>query len=119
MKARLVDARYAVVIFGALAMTFISAHFLFGGSVANVLPWGILALLCGLLAQNKRDAWKLGAVFGFCLSFFFLWLDKTGHISLRQFFGLLVIIPLPSLFGALCGAVLSRLTFGLRHFRKP
>lgn len=118
MNAILTRYRYWVALAGAFIMAFLSAHFLFGGSATNVIPWGILALACGLLAQTKRDAWKLGAVYGFALSFLFLWLDNTSHKSLKQFFELLALIPLPSLFGALCGAILSRLAFGLRKARQ-
>lgn len=96
-------------------MAFVSAHYLFNGSALNVIPWGILALCCGMAAQSKAQAWKLGALLGFSISFFFLWFDKSDHTSAKEFFELLLIIPIPSVFGAGCGAILSRLTFGVLH----
>jgi len=118
MRKLSIPATYWVALAAAVILAFLSSHYLFNGSVANVIPWGIMAIGCGFLAQGKRHAWKLGAVYGFALSFLFLWLDNTSHKSLKQFFELLALIPLPSLFGALCGAILSRLAFGLRKARQ-
>jgi len=107
--------RYVAVIITAIVMAFISAHYLWHGDTRNVIPWGFLAILSGLLASTKAQSWKFGAVLGFSISYCFLWFDNTDPLSLHQFIQLFLIIPLPSLFGALCGAVLSRLTFASKQ----
>ena len=97
-------------------MAFASAHFLFDGSVTNVLPWGVLALLIGSLARNPKEAWKIGAMYGFILSYGFLWFDQTGRTTFHDLLILFIIIPLPSLFGAFCGVCLSYVGYAVvRH----
>lgn len=109
------NKKYYVAVIVALVMAFVSAKFLFGGSVRNVIPWGLLTLIWGFAATNKSESWKLGAAYGFSLSFFFLWFDKSGHTSLKQFLELVIITALASLFGAFCGALLSRFAYTINR----
>lgn len=106
---------YLLVALAAGLMAFISAHYLWHGDIRNTIPWGLLSFACGLLAANKTMAWKLGGVYGFAVSYWFLWFDNTDPLSLHQFVQLFLLIPLPSLFGALCGSLLGRLAFGLKQ----
>ena len=107
------------IICTAIIMAFISAKFLFHGSVMNTIPWGILAFCTAFIAVNKREAWKLGAVFGFTVSYAFLWFDNTNIKSFQQVMILIPLVLLPSLFGALCGFLVAWLGWVLRQaFRK-
>lgn len=110
---------YMRTVLVAMTMAFISAHYLWHGDIRNTIPWGLLTLVCGASAGSKAAAWKLGAVFGFSVSYWFLWFDNTDPFSLHQFLQLFLIIPLPSLFGALCGALLGRLAFGIKRLSAP
>jgi hypothetical protein len=106
---------YLLIILSAILMAFMSAHYIWHGDARNVIPWGILTIGSSLLAATKTQSWKFGAVFGFSVSYCFLWFDNTDPLSLHQFIQLFLIIPLPSLFGALCGALLSRLAFSIKR----
>jgi len=93
----------------AVTMALISSKLLFHGSVANVIPWGILALAISFLAR------KLGAVFGFVLSLAFLWIDNKSQ---KTFSRVLILVPVtlvPSLFGLLCGWIIASLGWKLRQ----
>jgi hypothetical protein len=115
MKSRLASKKYWSVIFAALVMAYISSRYLFVGSGLSVIPWGLLGILLGtIVAQDKREAYMIGAIYGFTLSFSFLWIDKAGHTSLTQFLFLLVIITLLGVFGAGCGALCSHIGYALR-----
>ena len=79
MSVRLAAFLRAFLVIGvAIVMAFISAKLLFNGSVVNVVPWGILAFATSFLASSKREAWTLGGIFGFVVSYAFLWFDNTG-----------------------------------------
>jgi hypothetical protein len=106
---------YLLAVFAAIIMAFISAHYLWHGDIRNTIPWGLLSLACGLLAASKTMAWKLGGICGFAVSYWFLWFDNTDPLSFHQFVQLFLLIPLPSLFGAVCGALLGRLAFSIKQ----
>jgi hypothetical protein len=114
---RQLSKSYSTVVTVATVMAFVSAHYLWQGDARNTIPWGLLVLTCGLCATTKAQAWKLGAIFGFVVSYCFLWFDNTDAVSLHQFIQLFLLIPLPSLFGALCGGLLSRLAFAAKQIR--
>jgi hypothetical protein len=98
----------ALLVIGmAVVMAFISAKVLFNGSVANVVPWGILAFTTSFLASRRREAWMFGGIFGFVVSYAFLWFDNTGTKTLGTVLILIPLIILPALFGALCGFLLA------------
>lgn len=99
--------RVWLVVGAALVMAFISAKFLFNGSVANIAPWGILAFATAFVASNMRQSLILGAIFGFVVSYAFLWFDNTGEKTLYTVLILIPLIVLPALFGALCGLALA------------
>jgi hypothetical protein len=109
-----IDTYIFVPLLVAAVMSYISSRYLFVGSGLNLIPWGLLAVTCGLIAHDKPTAVRRGAVYGFAQSFIFLWLDKSGMTSLGQFLLLFVIISLLGLFGAGCGYILARLGWRLR-----
>ena len=103
MSWRLAPSYRALLVIGvALVMASISAKVLFNGSVANVVPWGILAIATLFLASRRREAWMFGGIFGFVVSYAFLWFDNTDTKTLRTVLILLPLIIAPALFGALC-----------------
>lgn len=106
--------RAAFVIAGAMVMAFISANFLFNGSVLNVIPWGILAFATAFLATHRREAVIFGAIFGFVVSYAFLWFDNTSPKTLDKVLILIPLIIVPATFGLLCGLTLAWLGWQLR-----
>lgn len=111
MRAR---QKYLLPALVALVMSYISSRYLFVGSALNLIPWGILALCFGLIARNTREARGYGAVYGFCQSFMFLWIDKSGKLSLPQFCMLFVIISALSALAAGCAMAGAWLAFSLK-----
>src|SRR5215469_16765925 len=110
MARRFTPSYRVLLVFGvAVVMAFISAKFLFNGSMVNIVPWGILAFATSFLASRRREAWLFGAIFGFVVSYAFLWFDNTGTKTLSSVLILIPLIILPSLFGALCGFLLAGL----------
>jgi hypothetical protein len=83
---------YLLPVLVALIMSYISSRYLFVGSGLSLIPWGLLALSFGLIAQTKQDAVRSGAIYGFSQAFIFLWIDKAGSITFMQFVILIVII---------------------------
>jgi hypothetical protein len=104
-----------VVFAVAVIMAFLSAKALFNGDIRNVVPWGILAFATAFLASSRREAWVLGALFGFAVSYAFLWFDNTDAKTLSTVLILIPLIVLPSLFGALCGFVTAWLGWIVRQ----
>ncbi len=113
---RFLRTRQALIdIIVALIIAYISAKFLFHGAVANIIPWGILAFASAFLASNQKEAWKLGGLFGFVVSYSFLWFDNTGIKHVNQIIILIPLVILPSLFGAFCGSSAAWLGWLLRQ----
>lgn len=91
----------------AVVMAFISANYLFNASVANIVPWGILAFATAFVASTMRQSLLYGALFGFVVSYAFLWFNNTSQKTLSTVLILIPLILLPALFGALCGLALA------------
>jgi hypothetical protein len=116
MPFRLIPFPRAVLVIGvAIVMAFISAKLLFNGSVLNAVPWGLLAFATSFLASSKREAWVLGGIFGFVVSYAFLWFDNTDTKTISTILVLVPLILLPALFGALCGFLAAWLGWTLRQ----
>lgn len=107
--------RVAAVVAVALVMAWLSANVLFNGSAWNTLPWGILVFCAGLLATSRREAWTFGGLFGFVVSYAFLWFDNRGAKTLSSVLILIPLIILPALFGALCGVLAAWLGWIVRR----
>lgn len=91
-----------IIILVALVMAFISSHYLFNGSVINAFIWGILAFATSFIAKTKKESLIFGGVFGFVVSYSFLWFDDKS-ISASKIAILIPLIVLPALFGMFCG----------------
>jgi hypothetical protein len=116
MPLRFILSRRALLVIGAgIVMAFISARFLFNGSILNVVPWGILAFATAFVAANKRQSLILGAIFGFVVSYAFLWFDNSGSKTLSSVLILIPVVVAPALFGALCGLTMAWLGWTLRQ----
>ena len=107
--------RAVVVLAVAIIMAWLSAKVLFNGSAWNTVPWGILAFCSAFLATSRREAWTFGALFGFVVSYAFLWFDNTGTKTLTSVLILIALIILPALFGALCGVLAAWLGWIVRR----
>jgi hypothetical protein len=86
------------------ALGVIGARYVLVGSGWSLLPWGLAALLVGVLAGSRRLAALDGAVFGFALAFVFMAAGYDGAASLASrlpFFALLGLV------GAGCAALLA------------
>lgn len=106
------------VVLVALIAAFISAKYLFNGSALNAVPWGILAFASAYVASNKRQAVTIGGVFGFIVSYSFLWFDNKS-LTLSKVVILIPLIVLPALFGLLCGSLAAWLGWKSRQtFKK-
>ncbi|MGC7873358.1 hypothetical protein ACPUYX_17765 [Desulfosporosinus sp. SYSU MS00001] len=102
--------RYRFTMLLALATAFIFSRLGIaqGKALLNAVPWGILVLLVtAWLGTGNRDSLRLGAVFGFLVSYAYLWFDNNNIHSFTQVLILIPLIILPSMFGLLCGIVLG------------
>jgi len=120
MKHTLVKlpTRYWFTILLALITAFIFSQLSIaqGKTLLNAVPWGILVILVtAWLGTGKSDALRLGAVFGFFVSYAYLWFDNQNIHSLTQVLILIPLIVLPSLFGLLCGTALGYLGWQIRR----
>lgn len=101
----------------ALVTAFIFSRLNFEGWLPNAVPWGILALLVTTwLGARRSDALRLGAVFGFIVSYAYLWFDNRNIHSVTQILILIPLCILPSLVGLLCGIALGYLGWLFRQF---
>lgn len=108
--------RYLLAILIAVAIAFIFGLINSASIWANAVPWGVVGLLVSAwLGVKKWVAIRLGATFGFTVSYAYLWFDNRG---IRSFTQVLILIPfdmLPSLFGLICGVGLGFLGWQLRR----
>jgi apolipoprotein N-acyltransferase len=72
-------------------------------------PWHVV----GVHQPRPTQARKLGAIYGFSLSFIFLWIDTSGSTSPAHLLVLLLVTTGLGVFGGLCGATLSVATHRL------
>lgn len=107
--------RVLVVVLAGIVMAFLSAKVLFNGSPENVPIWGVLAALTAWLATSRREAWVFGGVFGFVVSYTFLWFDNSATKTVSMILVLIPLIILPALFGALCGLLAAWIGWMVRQ----
>lgn len=100
----------AIVALTALIVAYISAKCMPQGTPLVTIPWGVIALVIGLYAQNKKQALLLGGLLGFVASYSYLWFDNTSGKS----FLLAAVILLPATFGLLCGLGASWASWSIR-----
>lgn len=95
--------RVALVLLGAVLGT-LGAKYVLVGSGWSLLPWGLVALLVGVLARTRRQAVVDAGSYGFALAFGFMVAGYTGAEPVARrlpFFALL------GLFGAACAVLLA------------
>ena len=116
MPLRSASSRRALLVFGAaIVMAFLSAKVLFDASIVNALPWGLLAFATGFMAANGRESLRLGTIFGFVVSYAFLWFNNSGTKTLEKVLTLIPLVVLPALFGALCGLIAAWLGWKVKQ----
>ena len=120
-KLKSVAVNYGPVVLVATIMSYLSSRYIFVGSGLSLLPWGMIAIAWGASSADKRLALRRGALYGFCQSFIFLWIDKRGMLSIGQFLVLSVIITSLSLLAAGCAWLGAFLGWHIRNriTRKP
>jgi len=62
-----------VAIFAGAALAVIASRYLFVGSWLSLILWAIAGLTIGAWCQRRSQAMLNGAVFGFAVSFVFMW----------------------------------------------
>lgn len=62
----------------------LSGRILFDGSAWNLIPWAIVAVAIGLVADDRRTALLGSAIYGYLLSVAFLYVANTGDTPLAQ-----------------------------------
>ena len=60
----------------------------------------------------------MGLVYGVCLAVSFLWVERTGSLSLPNAAGLALITVVVAALGAACSAMLSWFTYRIRALRQ-
>lgn len=89
----------------------VSGRILFGGSAWNLIPWAIVAIVIGLIADDRRTALLASGIDGHLLSAVFLYVANTSNTPLAQ--RLLFALAL-ALVGPICSialTVLARLIY--------
>lgn len=105
---QMLKSRNALIIFAvAIIVAFISAKPFASLNALVVILWGILALLIAFVAKSKKETLTLGALFGFVVSYAYLWFNDTSSYTFAKIVFLIMLIILPSAFGLLCGLLMS------------
>lgn len=103
MLAMLKSRNALIVVAVALIAAFISAKPFAQANAWVVIPWGILAILIAFLAKSKRESLLLGGLFGFVISYSYLWFNDTSSYTAKKIIFLALLIIVPAAFGLLCG----------------
>ena len=98
--------RYAGLVAVGATLGVLGARYLFVGSSLSLVPWGLVAVVVGVLAHSRRAALAGAAAYGFALAFTFMvaGYDGTATVLSRvPFFAILGLV------GAACAALLALL----------
>jgi hypothetical protein len=98
MKKLLAAALIGVILGG------IVSKYLFVGSYINLILWGVVGIGIGWWSGSKKHAIQNSGVYGFVLSFVFMYVGYQGSapiISRIPFFAILGLV------GMLCGLILG------------
>ncbi|HEY4266586.1 MAG TPA: hypothetical protein VGM94_00200 [Galbitalea sp.] len=82
----------------------LSGRILFGGSAWNLIPWAIIAIAIGLVADDRRTALIASGIYGYLLCAVFLYVANTGTAPLTQ---RIVFALALGLIGPLCAIALT------------
>ena len=96
----------------------LSGRILFGGTAWNMIPWAIIAIAIGLLADNGRTVLLASGIYGYLLVAVFLYTANTGN---TPFAGRILFALALGLVGPVCSIVLTVITrlirLGVRRHR--
>jgi hypothetical protein len=98
--------RYAGLVALGATLGLLGARYVFVGSGLSLVPWGLLAILVGVLAPSRSAALAGAAAYGFALAFTFMVAGYDGTapvVSRLPFFAILGLV------GAACAALLALL----------
>jgi uncharacterized membrane protein YccF (DUF307 family) len=96
--------QYAGLVALGAILGLLGARYLFVGSGLSLVPWGLVAILVGVLARSRRAALGGAAAYGFALSFTFIVAGYDGSATVMSrlpFFAVLGLV------GAACAALLA------------
>ncbi|MCU6480652.1 MULTISPECIES: hypothetical protein [Arthrobacter] len=93
---------------GAL-LGLIGARYIFVGSALSLVPWGLAALIIGLLSKTWATAASRSALFGFCLAGTFMLAGYQGTVPVTNHLIPFAIIGLVGALCAIAGATVGRL----------
>jgi hypothetical protein len=94
---------YACAAFFGIAAGYVSSHGVLEGSWTNLILWGLIGMILGIFAHDRKSILVTGAMYGFCLLVSFLFGGYQGSAdSIRGFVMLSIVL---SLIGILCGIV--------------
>jgi hypothetical protein len=99
-----------------IALGIIGSRYLFVGSALSLIPWGIAGLLFGMWCPTYRQAFAIGALYGFLLAFSFM---MAGYGGSAPMFTRLPFFAILGLVGAVCGMVLGVIGSFLLQRLKP
>lgn len=106
MKKLLVAGLVGVILGGVVS------KYLFVGSYLNLIPWGIVGIGFGWWSDSKKHAIRNAGVYGFVLSFVFMFIGYQGSapiISRIPFFAVLGLV------GLVCGSLLGLIGSFISH----
>ena len=95
--------RGVLVLLGAV-LGLLAARYVLVGSGWSLLPWGLVAVLVGVLAGSRWQAASDAGIYGFALSLVFM---VAGYAGAAPLAGRLPFFALLGLFGAACAALLA------------
>ena len=96
--------RIVIVFLVGVFMGYIFPQFFFHGSVLNIIPWGLVALICGIASRTKKEGLLLGAIYGFMMSFSFM---VKGYSGIAPLVTRIPFFAILGIFGALCAGLLG------------
>lgn len=106
---------YWLVIGIALLVAFINARLGFDSLLQCAIPWAIIAFAIAFFVSSRGNALRLSGIFGFVVSYAFLWFDNRAIKSVMQVLILIPLIILPALFGLLCGLLCGYLGWRVKQ----
>ncbi len=96
--------RYVGLAVVGAALGLLGARYVFVGSGLSLIPWGLVAVLVGVLAPTRGAAVAGAAAYGFTLAFTFMVAGYDGTATLVSRLPFFVIL---GLVGAACAALLA------------
>lgn len=100
--------RISVILLIALILAALTAKVLFVGKWIVPVLWGIVGVVIGRMwGTAKKDALRIGALYGAVISLAFLLFAKDWSIPITKAGSYMLFLAIGTAFGALCGGLAS------------